>query len=406
MKQKSIILISLFLILMLVFSTISFATETKLKNKLKEENVVEDELIENDEQDNENLTSTLDNNDPIQNDSIEFYDNDIYEITDTVNLTKMVNGNVYIIAKEINIKSSIIDGNVYLIAENISIENSTINNSAYILGENIEINSKINDAYIAGENIKIDEKAVIHRNLRVAGDGIDILGTVYDNVYSSSEKMYIGDNAKILGVLEYSAPETAVISPTAVVSSQNYNKIEKNVNKEEMPVDLIQKVIKAFSVFSIMASVVKALIIAGILILFSSKVIEKGKNAETKDYLTNIGKGFGLFILIPIISIILLITIFGAGLGIILLLLYIVLVYISSVIASLVIASNILKDNESKWKLYGLTVLICFALSLIKLVPVAGVLIVFVFKLIGLGFLFGKVEEVKNEEIVTVSEKK
>ena len=405
MKNKSKIIIAVLLMLILLLSTVSFATNKVVKNETNEvENTVDEEISDDIELDIQNLTNNLLEDDAISQDNIEYFDNDIYEIKDEIKLTKMVNGNVYIIAKEININSSIIDGNAYLLGETIKIDNSTINGSVYIAGKDISINANIKDAYIAGETIKIGEESIINRNLRVASDKLDILGIVYDNVYSGADSIYVGDNAKILGELNYSSSEPAVISPTATVNSQNYTKTEEKEDVENISADLVKGIVKTVTVFSIVGAVIKALVVAGILVLISNKLIEKNKNAEVSDYIKNAGKGLILFILIPIFAIILCITLIGAGLGVILILFYIVLIYISAVVASLALASTILKNEDSKWKLYGLTVAIFLVLSLIKLIPVVGGIIMFIFKLIGIGCLFSVLKPNKKEEIVVKTE--
>ena len=406
MKNKSKIMISILLILMLLLSTVSFATNKPVKNETNEveNNLVDEEVSDDIELDTQNLTDNLLEDDEISKDNIEYFDNDIYELKDKINLTKMVNGNVYIIAEEINISSSIIDGNAYLLGETIKIENSTINGSVYIAGEDISINANIKDAYIAGDTVKIGEKSIINRNLRVASDKLDILGTIYDNVYSGSDSIYVGDNSKILGELDYSSSEPAIISPTAIVNSQNYTKAEAKEDVENISTDLIKGIVKTVTVFSIIGAVIKALVVAGILVLISNKLIEKNKNAEVNDYLKNAGKGLILLILIPIFAILLCITLIGAGLGVILILFYIVLIYISAVVSSLALASTILKNEDSKCKLYGLTVAISLVLSLIKLIPFVGGIIMFVFKLIGIGCLFSVFKENKTKEIVVKNE--
>jgi len=90
------------------------------------------------------------------------------------------------------------------------------------------------------------------------------------------------------------------------------------------------------------------------------------------DYLKDIGIGFLYFCMIPIVSVILMITVIGLPIGIFGLLLYFIAIYISIPITSIEISKLVLKENGTKVKSIFIALLIFVVFKIVKYIPIIG----------------------------------
>ena len=117
--------------------------------------------------------------------------------------------------------------------------------------------------------------------------------------------------------------------------------------------------------------IVTALAVIALIVYVSTYKYEK-KEIQVVDYLKDIGIGFLYFCMIPIVSVILMITVIGLPIGIFGLLLYFIAIYISIPITSIEISKLVLKENGTKVKSIFIALLIFVVFKIVKYIPIIG----------------------------------
>ena len=332
----------------------------------------------------------------IEEDEI-IYD-DVYRMEEDVTINEIIDGNVYVMAKNIKIENTIIYGNVYVMAEKIEIVNSEIDGSIYAIGEEINFSGAAYDVYVCGAKINFDSDSYIWRSVRAAGETLNIDGNIGRNLYAGVSNLSIGDNAIIEGVLNYSSEKEGNISENAQISEVQFNKEEIKV-EEENTIDVKDYIYQALT------AVFKALIVVLIIVFGVHKFNNlKRTNNMAIDLLKNTAKGSLVLIFVPIISVLLMISLVGLGFGFIILALYAISLYIATSIMSVEIAHRILtnkdKDEIQKGKMIGMATLVALIIWAISFIPVIGGIIKFVLILMGLGIIYDMLfQRNKKEEV-------
>lgn len=365
----------------LTIATFSFAEETN-----------EDIMVINsfDAEDVENLMQSEDSN-------IIF--DDLYKMDQNVTITETIDGNVYVMAQSLKIESALIFGNLYVMAEEVEINDSNINGSIYVLGQKININCSTNDMYVYGNNVKFGTETKILRDMKIICSSLDFNGNVGRNIYANVGNIKLGNEAIVGGKLEYSSEKEIDNIDNSKIANVKYN--EKN-NEEKVVED---KVNIGEIIINILSLIFKTLIIVLMIVLLENNFNKiKRSDSIAKDFLKNTGKGFLFLILVPIISILFIISIIGTGLGFVIIALYIIALYFSVSIASIEIAKRILDKKQIEIKrtnLIGLSIGIVIVTKLLGYIPFIGSLIKFVIVLIGLGMTFSLIfQKVKKEEVI------
>ena len=312
----------------------------------------------------------------------EIVNDDVYLIDEEVELKEQkIQGNVYIIGEKINIESTIIDGNVFLIGQEVTLKDSVFYGSAYLIAEDLESNAQVRDLYLLGDELDIKENSYVDRSARILGASTKFNGIINSNCYLVSENIDILDTAIIGETLSYYSSKEANIAQNASIGTIDFHMQEKeNIESVEETVSIMDKI------YDTIGAAVKAAVIAGIMIFLSVKTIKINKDATVGTFFKALGIGVLLLIGIPILSLMLMISIVGLGLGFVLLAIYAIMLYASAVVSCLAIACAIIKE-DSKWKIFGTTVLIYFIVRLISIFSGWGALISLLLGLAGLGFI-------------------
>lgn len=341
---------------------------------------------------------------PINDDSalyIDAVESDVFVCEDQVSYTENVNGNVYIIGKDVEISSLWINGNVFVIAENVTVRGN-INGSLYVIGENINIDTEaIYTVYALGKNVTVDPVANIFNDLKVAAKELNIEGNVYRELDAGTEKIFVNENSQVIskGNVYYSEE-----------CNDNGNLLSGiNVVKTEKRDEVANEVKNALTVATVKSQIIN--IISIIVVIAVIYLLIKNKNIENSELssslvLKNIGIGFISLIIVPIICIILLCTLIGIPLSVILILLYILALYISIPVASLSISNwvyNQLKSSN-KWLMIVYAICVYIVIELISLIPVIGSIVRFLIVLFGFGTLIKFIFPSKNKEVTPKEE--
>jgi len=296
-------------------------------------------------------------------------DDNLYASGGNIEITNTVNGDLYAAGGMITIDGTV-NGDIVVAGGQIKINADVEDIRA--AGGQLTVNSHVTgDTLLAGGMIKIGKDAVIERDLLISGGQITIDGTVNGNVNVNAGEFTISPTAAIKGNLTYSAPEE--IDTTMVEGNVEWIKPEP---QKTMMREIIIKI-----VFMLM------LIVTGFVILrLFGSINEQVNRNITKSLWKSLGFGFLTLIIVPIVSVLLMITIVAIPVGLILLICYGITIFSSLVFVSYTLGwlflKKIFKKQVSKYYY-----MICGAILFIILIsiPFIGIGIVVVSILLGLG---------------------
>ena len=369
MKSKKIFkLLTVLILSLMLFSNFVYADETNL-----------DELNATMNEYDVMLIDELEEQENIEPDTIDTISDDVYMADEgTVTLEKNVDGNVYAFGEKVEISSAEINGNVFIFAQEIVLDKAYVTGSLFLAGEKIIFNCFATDVYAAGSKIYINEDARILRDVRAAGESIEVYGVISRNTFLAADTIKINEKGIIEGNLEYSSSKEAGIQGS-VYGATEFSKVEEEVvsQKEEFT--------------SYVESIVEAMIYSIVIVLFVVFVIPKFiKNSRIK-FIEAFGTGIGFLIIVPIIIIILLISVFGIPSSFLILAIYIIMLTVGYTISAIAIAdkiyNNFNKESDSKLQLFIITLLVLLVLNIISTIPIIGGIISFVLTMIGIGII-------------------
>ncbi|MEO8065677.1 MAG: hypothetical protein ABI643_02375 [Candidatus Doudnabacteria bacterium] len=277
--------------------------------------------------------------------------------------------------------------------------NGSVGETARIAGGNISISGPVNgDLVVAGGNISVAQKASIGGdlvigggnisvdsdvtgNLKIGGGEVTINGKVSGNVIEimASKSLTFGSNAEVSGKISFKGPVEAVVMPGAKVGPIEFTKVNKQVAQKG-----------GFAGMMIIGSIFKFLMLlaAGLVLvwLFPAKVASVVKEALARPW-HDLGIGFAVLVVLPILAIILMITVVGVYLGLIVMLSYGLLLVISSVLVMFYTGRLVWgwyqkNAGPNHWRDLGVGAVIMLLLGLI---PIVGWIVLFGLWLITLG---------------------
>lgn len=305
--------------------------------------------------------------------------NDVYEMQSSSELTKDVNGNVYIMAQDVRIKSKKIYGNVFIMAQDINIDGTEISGSVYLLGETIKFNGTCSEIYACGKKVSVEADSKIYRDVRLAGEKVNIKGKISRDAYIACDNLSLVEGAVIEGDLSYEAIEAGKIEGK-VNGKVDYKKIEKNDNSNKV------KTVGAI-IFGVIWSTLSNIILSLIIMLLFYKAFKRDELSLVESTLL----GLAFLAGVPILCLVLLLTVVGILPSILLFALYVLILCVAQLIALLMIADKLYKKDDegekSKLKLFLIDVALIIAYGAISVIPVAGGIVGFVLALMGCGIV-------------------
>lgn len=329
------------------------------------------------------LINSNDETNPVAMDNMKNIRDDVYLLDSDVTLKDNVDGNVYIMAKDVEITSEEISGNVFICAEEINIRNTYINGSLFLAGEKINVTAFASDAYIVGNKVTLGEETRILRDLRVAADKLEINGVISRNVFASANDIKMNNNTIVEGDFNYSAKNEINISEN-VRGEVNFEELEENdkTNSNKV-IDYIKGILTSIAS-------------SALIILFIIFVLPKfNQNIGEAKLLEAFGLGIGFLVVVPIIIILLFMTIIGVMPAFLLIAIYIAMLAIGYTISAISIAGKIYKkinkEGNSKLYIFLFTIITLIALNLISSIPVIGGIVLFVLTMIGDGIIISNI---------------
>ena len=443
MKKKILVYVFLFLLVLSssVFATDSLVTTTSLEPKVINEDLftVEDSYVLDGEVDGnvfnysgnfEMLSTSIINGDLFLSAKTVTLESDVSysdllskdgdSAIDKINSYASINGNAVIVCNELTIESGVeISGDLYVIAKKVNIQKSSvIQGNLFATCEDLTLNGKVESSvYAATNNFSMNYYGSIYKDLKLVAQNINLSSVIRRNVNISTEKIVTDSNfltygnftltansfnfsgeidgdAKInsknlnfidgdddtsftcliMGNLDYSSSEELKLTSTVVEGTVNYSKYEeKTTNKFSFK-------FKSF-IFSLLTFVAYIFVSAWLFTLINKNCLSKNYDIKVGKTFAAFGIGLLAFLVVIILSILLLVINIGSTLSFFLVFAYIFLLFLAMPLFVLDIA-NLLKG---KMNLYLGILAIAFILALISKIPFLGEFVIFVFITIGAG---------------------
>ena len=323
---------------------------------------------------------------------------DHFEIDSSVNVTKIIDGNAYIMGGNVTISNEI-GGDVFVIADKLTINGGYIYSNLFAIANEITINGVVYDVYAACNKLNIEANGFVYRDLRVLADEINITGKVRRNAMITTNNLTFAEGATELigGNLNYTSSKELEIPEGVVLGEVKFSQESENgMNVNPVVTNLL----------TLARNLILTLVVALVLIWLTPKFIEKlGEVTPSKAF-----SAFGIGILAPIclfiVSAILLFSIVGIPLSGIITIVFVLLLYIGKSITSIFFGKIFVRKlkMEGNFKLVLFTLLSCLIIWLLGLIPVIGFILNGIYWILGIGLIFISLFDRKKAEVKEVQE--
>lgn len=267
--------------------------------------------------------------------------------------------------------------------------NSTITKDLFAAGNSINVSSDAKlgrDAYMMGNSMKINVE--VGRNLRAVGQTLDIRGiTVNGKVVAEVGELLMDENTKIYGNITYFSDTKVEGLDKATIDGE---KIVRN-SKDSVTVSFKNEIASLF------ITVIAGFIVMIALFYFTSKPKNKldEEPLDAKTIMTRIGIGLVTLIVVPIVSIIALVTGFLTPLALIVIALYLMGLYLASLFSGYIIGNIICKKLIKKDNMYLALIIGILLVKLISIIPIINGYFTILFILYGMGFEYNLIKKEK-----------
>lgn len=287
-------------------------------------------------------------------------------------MDKVVDGNVFIVGKNVRITGSV-NGSLFVCSSG----KLTIDEDAYVachvfaFAETINLKGVTFDVYLAGININVEESSIIYRDIRATSENIYISGTIGRDALLNASKVSVPDEEEKLiinGKLNYSAKnEISNIDKAYIQGGATFTKIRETEDKE---LNIVSNY-----VFSAIGTVVFDVILYMFLLFFAPNFIKKSKEYVSTKGLLALPIGLGFTVLMPLLAFICMLTGVLGGLGGLVIFVYLsalmINAFIVSVVANEFIASKINLENDNIKKVL-LLLPVSFVIWAVRKLPFVG----------------------------------
>lgn len=318
---------------------------------------------------------------------------DEYLVGTDINIDYHIDGNLYVLADNVTISSRIV-GNAFICANNINITNSGyISNELYALAHNINVDGYVYDIYTASENFTLTGST--YRDIHTIANNINLYGAVGRDAAVTFQNIDFSDKSVVFGNFDYTAENEINIPSGVVEGNTTFTKAENiKINLNITPNYLFLAI--SFVVLAV-----------GLWLVFkwiNPNFLDTASNLVAKNPFKSFGFGFLGFICMPIISVLLIIGMVSAVLGLLLLGLYLIFVCISISIFVIAINGLIAKklNFDKSFKTFLLLIVTAIIAWALTIIPFAGGIFVILYSIIGFGIilrsLISKKDKIAIEE--------
>lgn len=296
---------------------------------------------------------------------------------DNLRINQDIQGDLVLGGSRLEINGNVMDD--FIGAGGELIVNGDVSGNIMAAGGIIRVNGDVGgDLVVAGGQIFLSQNSTVEGDILLAGGEATLNGVVNGDGSVSAGTLRTGENFEIRGDLGLEAENYPSDLEDDVGGNLNITTTRAQ--------DQYAGAAEGFSIFSFILGLLAALAL-GFILIYTFPVFVTGLAEVVRFSTLKAGLvGFLLLILIPVLSVILLITVFGWSLSILLILLLALALLIATVpvklLAGAVIYNKIFKKEASKM-IYYLVGAVMFAI--VYEIPFLGWLIQFVALLLGLG---------------------
>lgn len=298
---------------------------------------------------------------------------------DKLQINQDIQGDLVLAGSRLEINGNTLDD--FIGAGGELIINGNISGNILAAGGSVTVNGNVGgDVAAVGGQIFLSRDSVVEGDVLLGGGEVTLNGVVNGNGEISTGTLKTGDGFKLKGNLELQAEN---------YPSNLRDKVDGNLNiTQSNATENQEKTSEGFGIFSfilgLLASLALGLILIHLFPDFVSGLAELIKDSPLKAGLL----GFLILVFLPVLSIVLLITIFGWSLSVLTILLFALALLIATVpvklLAGEIIYNKIFKKDAGK-TVYYLIGAVIFAI--LYEIPLIGGLIRFIALLIGLGVI-------------------
>lgn len=338
-------------------------------------------------------TETSVQSQPAQN--ANWKNSDVYLFDDTVNITDIVDGNAFVIAKEVTIKGEV-GGDLFVIAEKVNVEGGYIYSNIFVLAKEVNIDGIVYDLYGMCDTLNLKSNGYVYRDMRVKASTVNLNGTVRRNAYIVSKDLNFDQTVGtiIYGNLEYTSNEDSFTAPEGTVEGTvTYNTQSINAEKSSFASVIFKYIV------DLLTTVISTLVVVLLLLWLAPKFIEKVGSMSIGKSFASLGIGLVTPILFIIVGILLLMISIGSGVFFAGLFGYMFLSIIGFAITSIFFTKLLAKKvkMEGKFKFVLFTLLIAAGLWLIDQLPIISGLTSFLAWAFGTGAILLNIIPKKEE---------
>ena len=303
-----------------------------------------------------------------------------------------INGNVYIMANTVKI-SGYIEGNVFILAKDVTLNSPCrIEKSLYIAANNINFyGGYLYDIYATANKINFSTNAYSIRDVKFATNTINLAGYFGRNLDLVANEINPDlSDLKVQNNFTYSAPTEIKDVQRNVEGDVKYTP----TSLQEEPKTVVLNTLK-----SLLGILVFSLIVACVLIYIFKNFTNKSAKIIEGSLLKAFGYGLLVMICVPILSILLFISLYGACVGGALLFSLAAILSISNVIVSVAIARKLKGEDKKATLLFSM--LFVLAIWILKLIPYIGSIVRIIVWILGAGIttlaLLNKEEKIEKD---------
>ena len=305
--------------------------------------------------------------------SSQIIDQNVYLAGNIIAVNGIVNGDVIVGGNIVEITGQV-DGDVWVGANTVTI-NGDVSGDVRCGASIVTVGGNIGGELLAGAGIVSISEGASVGEVNVGTASLSIAGTVIGNVTAAAENVSISDTASIGGILNYTSSADAEIADPSVISG-TVQRNEPKTSSMTMPWEDYLWSLSYIGIFFFVMALLGKLLVGWILLKISEKWIKNTRMSMNKDVFSQMVRGFGFLILVPIAAIIGFITVIAAPISLMGLAIYGVLLYIAKIIGAFWLGMKVLEWLKIKKKPIMLELLIgILALEGIALIPFVGWLI-------------------------------
>ncbi|HSX04218.1 MAG TPA: polymer-forming cytoskeletal protein [Rhabdochlamydiaceae bacterium] len=307
---------------------------------------------------------------------------DAYLFGQQIVIDGKVKGDVVVFGGTVDISGEV-EGSVRAVGAQVLILGS-VGRNVSLIGGNAQIlyPSKISGSLVCVAG-NCDLAAFIGKSAKVFSSNLRVSGEISENLNAHVGDLRLTSNAKIGGNLQYSSNAIAFIDPSAQIQGETIH--HPSAFRNLMKGQWLEGFYFVSRIAGILMNFLFSFVVGWVLIRFYPKKLQEVLSAFNKHPFKAFLAGLVVIILLPIVSLLLLITILGAPFALALMGFFVIFFYAAKTIPILAVANKYLTKLKLKPNSLSIFALGLFLYFLIVRIPYVGFFVALASLLCGVG---------------------